>query len=798
MRLIGYWISSGLLVVAGAVVHGQAEPGPGPAAKQENTANEIKLKEGWVLSQGMRPRGRVSLPTDPIEWAWLNNNLTLPDRTAVESPTGPDLPAWKRIQADENGGFAGRELASGWLATFVDAPVAGVWLLDAQGHGSVTVNGTPRTGDIYSNGSVELPVLLQAGTNTLIFSGSRGRVVARLRRLEKNVFLSLRDTTFPHIIRGETEELWGACLLVNATNEPQSGMVVKASGAGFTPIENAVPFLPPLSIRKIAFRLRPDPAAARNAWQAEKISVDLEVVSFANDYSKRMVADRATVDWGVRNSTQTHRRTFRSALDGSVQYYGVVPPLGETTSAENSPGLILSLHGAGVDGEGQAGVYAAKPNTYVIAPTNRRNFGFDWEDWGRWDALEVLAQAQARFGTNPQRTYLTGHSMGGHGTWHLGSLFPDKFAAIAPSAGWISFATYAGRGAQLPTDPVSEMIRRPLLVGDTVARVKNLKNQGVYILHGDKDDNVPIDQARTMRGELAKFHPDFVYKEQPGAGHWWGNECCDSPPLIGFLTSHQLPVPDQVSHIDFLTPSPTVSPSCFWVSVAAQHHQGLMSHVDLTFNREKATISGKTENVMRLMLKPKLLQPSSSAPLAALTIDIDGIKLENVPVGDIETLWFERTEEAWVVSQDPGHDRKNPQRSGVFKEAFKNRFMMVYGTKGTREENAWMLERARFDAESFWYRGNGSVDVVPDTEWESIAETDRSVIVYGNATINAAWQKLLVDSPLKLERDHWSIANEPNVQQAVANPVCVAFHGGCLWKSEVSEVEKEREANLLQ
>ena len=43
-----------------------------------------------------------------------------------------------------------------------------------------------------------------------------------------------------------------------------------------------------------------------------------------------------------------------------------------------------------------------------------------------------------------RRTYLTGHSMGGHGTWHLGVTFPDRFAAIAPGRGWISMWSYAG------------------------------------------------------------------------------------------------------------------------------------------------------------------------------------------------------------------------------------------------------------------------------------------------------------------------------------------------------------------
>ena len=53
---------------------------------------------------------------------------------------------------------------------------------------------------------------------------------------------------------------------------------------------------------------------------------------------------------------------------------------------------------------------------------------------------------------------------------------------------------------------------------DTLALERNLAGLGVYVLHGDADDNVPVAQARTMRGRLGAFHPDFVYYERPGAG----------------------------------------------------------------------------------------------------------------------------------------------------------------------------------------------------------------------------------------------------------------------------------------
>ena len=54
----------------------------------------------------------------------------------------------------------------------------------------------------------------------------------------------------------------------------------------------------------------------------------------------------------------------------------------------------------------------------------------------------VLDQVTKSLAFDPTRVYLTGHSMGGHGTWILGSTYPDRFGAIGPSAGWISFWSY--------------------------------------------------------------------------------------------------------------------------------------------------------------------------------------------------------------------------------------------------------------------------------------------------------------------------------------------------------------------
>lgn len=727
--------------------------------------NEIVIKTGYATSpeRGFGSRGRISLPKDPLEAAWLKGELQLPLVDQAESPSATGLPPWKKVEADENGGFTGRELASGWLVSYVDLPEEGVWLLSAQGNGNVRVNGVPRVGDIYSNGMVELPVLLKAGKNTLIFAGARGRIAARLKPVAKPLALSLRDTTFPHVIRGENEPLWGALLVVNSTNETQSGLRLRVGGDGFEEAVVNLPSLPPLGTRKVAFSVQPivdSPVFANREANSAKLQIDL-LPKPTLDKKAVIELDTTEITLAVRDPNKHHRRTFVSQIDGSVQYYGVVPPVEGSLKAEERPALFLSLHGAGVEGEGQSGCYGPKPNGYVIAPTNRRVFGFDWEDWGRWDALEVLDQASRRFQTNPRRTYITGHSMGGHGTWHIGSLFPDRFAGLGPSAGWISFSTYAGGNPSVAEDPVSKMLRRGITASDTLARVNNLATQGVYILHGDADDNVPVGQARTMREELAKFHPDFVYKEQPGAGHWWGNACVDWPPMYFFFDSHTLPDPEQVNRIDFSTPAPHISSGYYWARLQSQQQQGLISRLELQLDRSKRLLSGKTTNARHLHLNlEQMRSPENGGDNAVLNVDLDGSKVENISIAGKQTLCLERTDTGWKVVDESHNSAHKTGRNGSFKEAFNQRFVLVYGTGGNPEENEWMLARARYDAETFWYRGNGSVDVVSDQDWKSVAETDRSVIVYGNASINRAWKELLLDSPVVVERDTWQVPGE--------------------------------------
>jgi dienelactone hydrolase len=686
--------------------------------------------------------GRMALPDDAVAAALVAAGDLAPRAGEIVSRPGRADRTWESLAAGADGGFRGRALVGGWAYAVVPSPDDVIAILQAAGHSGVRVNGEPRVGDVYGNGTVRLPIALRKGDNHLLFQGGRGSLRVAVVAPRAAVQVEPADATLPDLVAGEPAEALGAVVVLNCSERALEDGLLRATLAGGEAVEAPIPAIPPLGLRKVPVPLR-GPAVAAPGPRALRVEVRR-----AGDRQPRDVAE-LTVNTVAPMAAR--KVTFTSAIDGSVQYYGFVPASVPPAPSPGGrpPGLILSLHGASVEGIGQASVYAPRPWAHVAAPTNRRPYGFDWEDWGRLDAIEVLERVQREQKTDPTRVYLTGHSMGGHGTWHLGVTFPDRFAAVAPSAGWVSMFTYAGMRRQEDASPVGQLLRRPGRPSDTLALVRNLAPLGVYVLHGDADDNVPVDQARTMRAALGEFHADFAYYERPGAGHWWGNECCDWPPLMDFLRARERPdSPGAVREIAFTTANPGVSASYAWATIEAQDVLLEPSTIRLQGDPASRRIRGTTENVARLALDVGHLEPGGPA-----RVSLDGQELTGLPaVAPGLRLWFVRDGERWSHAEPPAPGQKGPHRNGPFKDAFRHRVQLVHGTKGTPEENAWALARARYDAETFYYRGNGAMDVVPDTAFNPAAEPDRNVVLYGNAETNAAWPALLGSSPVQVSR----------------------------------------------
>lgn len=713
----------------------------GVQGRQET--DSLVFKKGWTTT-GFGPTvkypryARTEFPTDQVISLLMTNSSMVPQEMKRTSENNSI--SWEPISTDEKGFFNHDQLTSGGLFLEYYSSTKQVMIFDGLGHGKVYINGVPREGDHFGFGTTKHPVMLKKGLNTFYLTGGRNpKMKAALYAPKSPLMLSTDQLTLPDMVIEENGFKWAGIRIINATAKPANGYSIEAIVKGTENIRTAVPTIEKLSARSIPFQI-----PELQGVSQETVDVQVNLLSASGKLLNSVVLTLNNLPFDKQ-----HDRTFISSIDGSVQYYAVKAgkvPEGTT------PALFFSTHGAGVEARGQAGVYTPKDWGHLIAATNRGPFGFAWEDWGRLDALEVLEIGKELFQPNPQRIYLTGHSMGGHASWYLGATYPDYWAAIGPCAGYAELHDWIVHKRKVET-AVQQMFQRASNPQRTLLMQRNYLHFGVYINHGDNDQVVPVTHARQMKRILADFHPDFAYYEYPGGGHWYGNISADWPPLFHFLKNHSIPKPAEVRNLEFYTASPGVSSSSNWVTIYQQKHPYQPSHVKLQLGIDSLSVSGGTENVK--ILKLDFDKAGLSFPLT-IQIDENQLSIER----EVSELWLVRKDMGgWELGSQPGPEEKGPHRYGNFKDAFRHQMVFVYGTQGSREENDWNFSKARFDAETFSYRGNGSIEIISDKQFSLEKYKDRGVILYGNANNNKAWKSLLSDSPVQVSNGEMKVGD---------------------------------------
>jgi predicted peptidase len=125
-------------------------------------------------------------------------------------------------------------------------------------------------------------------------------------------------------------------------------------------------------------------------------------------------------------------------------------------------------------------------------------------------ALGILADVEKNYSVDPKRTYLTGLSMGGFGTWSLAAAMPDKWAAIVPICGGVR--------------------------GNSQKEVaEKIKDIPTWVFHGGSDPTVPVTQSKDMVAALEKAGGHPKYTEYPGVGHNSWDKAYDTDDLYKWL-----------------------------------------------------------------------------------------------------------------------------------------------------------------------------------------------------------------------------------------------------------------------
>jgi acetyl esterase/lipase len=156
--------------------------------------------------------------------------------------------------------------------------------------------------------------------------------------------------------------------------------------------------------------------------------------------------------------------------------------------------IILFLHGRGE--RGSEGMW----QTQIGLPQAVRDHPERWPFVivmpqcplpGYWTDPDMLAMAMAaldreatEFHTDPERTYLSGLSLGGYGAWELARLNPKRWAAIAISSSGVFWSYAPERWLQVSTLPAEY--------------AHALGHTPVWLFHGTDDNVVPARESELM------------------------------------------------------------------------------------------------------------------------------------------------------------------------------------------------------------------------------------------------------------------------------------------------------------
>ena len=296
-------------------------------------------------------------------------------------------------------------------------------------------------------------------------------------------------------------------------------------------------------------------------------------------------------------------------IDVQGRAYHLALSIPSSYQPKNDYGLVVCLHGAGFTGEAYLERWQVRlGKDYVLAcptvPTGA------WFTRGAEElVLATIHSVQRRYHINPDRIFLTGMSNGGIGTWVIGMHDAPMFAGLAPMASGL------------------DNVLVPFLA--------NLRSTPIYIIHGSKDEVMPVELSRSITKELTRLGYPYVYREHDrehpvAGGHFFPKE--ELPELVTWFNAQRRnPLPTTVT----LVREASHFQPFGWVridatdSIAAFSEDLVSKKDDLIKRREYARLDASivspnrievhTERVQRysLFLNEQLID--SAKPLVVLT-----------------------------------------------------------------------------------------------------------------------------------------------------------------------------------
>lgn len=481
---------------------------------------------------------------------------------------------------------------------------------------------------------------------------------------------------------------------------------------------------------------------------------------------------KGSAPWAVGKGRKIH--AYRSALDGSVQPYGITVP--ESYDGTKPTRLYVWLHGRDQTLTESSFIYkfpnASKSLTYATADLGQITLDCygRWNNANHWagevDIFEAIADVSRRYKVDPQRIILRGFSLGGAGAWHIALQYPDRFAAAEIGAG-----TYPRR-SQMPGFPPYQA--GPLRIWENIIDWSlNAFNIPIAGHDGDSDTQtavIPQEPGKPSRGQLESSLRVRAQLEKEGfpsageTGNWTvpgtsniflisektghGVSAPVRQRLDAFLKEHGdrgIVSPDQVRFLTYTTRYN----KAHWVSIdgMAKHYDRAEVNATRDAAREKYEVT--TANVTHLELREMN---------TAKELKLDGQLVRIKPASQISLM---KTSSGWRPTKESGL-RKRHALQGPIDDAFLQPFLLVRPTgtpwnPAAHEQALRIL--ARFDrVYARYYRSHPRIKDDKDVTAADFA--NYNVALFGDPGSNRWIAKLRTKLPLRWTRESIGVGTQ--------------------------------------
>jgi len=301
---------------------------------------------------------------------------------------------------------------------------------------------------------------------------------------------------------------------------------------------------------------------------------------------------------------------------------------------------------------------ADKYGVIFIEPHGRGNT--QYLGIGDRDVLKCIELAKQKLNVDADRVYLTGSSMGGWGTWNVGTRHPELFAAIAPIYGGDDY--HVG----MSEENIAKMSAWNSYLRDkssSSSRFESLLTMPILVSHGDNDQSVDVNNSRYLVRLLQRWDYDVRYIEVPGKGH--GDLGLWNTTIPWMLEHKRDSAPRQVR----VRAADLRTASAYWVKINQRTDPGEFMLVDAEVLQGNV-IRIDSKNVSELSLTPDRKLVDYGKPIQVVwnekLLTVNDLKSDKIVL---------REEDSKPLSL-----RKTPRISGPISEFQNTPFLIVIGT----------------------------------------------------------------------------------------------------------------------